>query len=318
MHSMNPFGGRAPTQTVDRLLGKSYHVVKEVYLNLDLLKAINTNEAISYFYDNWTVVENLNKEIESIKAVGENISEILKAPEYLQEVKDEGYNQIIEIQKAKDEAVTEFNADIKDTVDSIKSYATSAAFAYRYLDIEVNSYQVVALTNIYPRSQVKAGDHVVTPLGNIFRIEAITQTQATLGAFITSIRGEQGLKGETGNGLSLKGYVESEEELLSKYPVGSDGDAYMVEYVGDSEDPANRKHVFIWDVNTKSWRDIGQLQGVKGEPGESANDILMTPDPEQYFLQIYGASSGDVIGSLIVNQPLVAPDPVNTFETILG
>lgn len=314
---MNPFGGRAPTQTVDRLLGKSYHVVKEVYLNLDLLKEIQKNEAINFFYSNWTTVENVTNNLEHIKNIGENVQEILKAPEYVEEVKAEGIRQIADIQIAKENAVSEFNVDIQDTVNSIKTYATSAAFSYRYCDTELNSYQTIALTHIHPVSQVKVGDHVVTPLGDVFRIEQLTQTQATFGSFITSIRGERGLTGETGNGLTLSGYVETEDELLSKFPVGNKGDAYMVEFVGDSDVETNHKHVFIWDVNTKSWRDIGQLQGVKGEPGASANDILMDPDPEEYFLQIYGVTSGDVIGPLIVNQPTVSPDPTVSFETYL-
>ena len=52
MQSHNPFGQPA-APTVDRLLGKSYHVVKTVYLNLPLLKEINSNEAIKFVAENF-------------------------------------------------------------------------------------------------------------------------------------------------------------------------------------------------------------------------------------------------------------------------
>lgn len=43
----------------------------------------------------------------------------------------------------------------------------------------------------------------------------------------------------------------------------------------------------------------------------------MDPDPEKYFLEIYGRSSGDVIGDLITNEPIITPAPVETFNQSL-
>ena len=106
---MNPFGGNPPTQTVDSLLGKSYHVVKTVYLHLPLLKKINESEAINFFFEHWDTVQNIESNIDAIKDIGANLEELLKAPEYIEEVKQEGQKQIDAIWEAKEEALKDFN-----------------------------------------------------------------------------------------------------------------------------------------------------------------------------------------------------------------
>lgn len=315
---MNPFGGNPPTQIVDSLLGRSYHVVKTVYLNLPMLKELNESESINFFFEHWDTVQNIESNIDAIKGIGANLEELLKAPEYIEEVKQEGQNQINKIWEAKEEAVKDFNIDIEDTVNQIKDYATSAAFSYRYCSIELASLQTVDLVNLFPRTLVKVGDHIVTPLGNIYRITEVTQTTFTVGTFITSIRGEKGLTGDPGSGLTLLGVYETLEQFIQASPVGGKGYAYLIKDINlDSDEESDKNHVYIWDVNTSEWKDAGQLQGVKGDPGQSANDILMDPDPEKYFVEIYGRSSGDIIGDLITNEPIIVPAPVETFNQSL-
>ena len=102
---MNPFGGNPPTQIVDSLLGRSYHVVKTVYLNLPMLKEINESESINFFFEHWDTVQNIESNIDAIKDIGANLEELLKAPEYIEEVKQEGQNQINKIWETKEEAV---------------------------------------------------------------------------------------------------------------------------------------------------------------------------------------------------------------------
>lgn len=318
MHSMNPFGGNPPTQIVDSLLGRAYHVVKTVYLHLPMLKEINESESINFFFEHWDTVQNIESNIDAIKDIGANLEELLKAPEYIEEVKQEGQNQIDKIWEAKEEAVKDFNIDIEDIVNQIKDYATSAAFSYRYCSVEIASLQTSELTNLSPRTLVKVGDHIVTPLGNIYRITALTQTTFTVGTFITSIRGEKGLTGDPGSGLTPLGVYETLEQFIQANPVGGKGYAYIVKDINpDSDEESDKNHVYIWDVNTSEWKDAGQLQGVKGDPGQSANDILMEPDPEKYFVEIYGRSSGDVIGDLITNEPIIIPAPVESFNQSL-
>ena len=58
-------------------------------------------------------------------------------------------------------------------------------------------------------------------------------------------------------------------------------------------------------------------KGEKGDPGEagkSANEELMDPDPEEYFLSIYGELSGETI---TIDEPPFVPDPAATLASIL-
>lgn len=309
MHYQNPFGGVPPTQHVDLLLGKSYYIVKAVYEHLDEITSLNNNEAIKFFYEHWESVKNLEDNLPALKDIALNVDELLKAPQYIQQVKDEGAKQITAIKDAKDQAVADFNEDIKTTVDSIKNYATSAAYSYRYCSLELVSNQDIPLNKISPISNIKAGDHIVDTLGNVFLITAVTATNITIGEWLTSIRGEQGLKGDTGTGLNLLGTYDTLDEFLSVNPEGTAGSAYLIKQAEGSENV-----VYVWDVNTNTWKNAGPLRGNKGDPGKSANEILMDPDPEKYFLQIYGQATGDIIGALVVEQSPVLPDPTDVFN----
>ncbi len=309
MHYQNPFGGVPPTQHVDLLLGKSYYIVKAVYEHLDEITSLNNNEAIKFFYEHWESVKNLEDNLPALKDIALNVDELLKAPQYIQQVKDEGAKQITAIKDAKDQAVADFNEDIKTTVDSIKNYATSAAYSYRYCSLELVSNQDIPLNKISPTSNIKAGDHIVDTLGNVFLITAVTAINITVGEWLTSIRGEQGLKGDTGTGLNLLGTYDTLDEFLSVNPEGTAGSAYLIKQAEGSENV-----VYVWDVNTNTWKNAGPLRGNKGDPGKSANEILMDPDPEKYFLQIYGQATGDIIGALVVEQSPVLPDPTDVFN----
>ena len=45
--------------------------------------------------------------------------------------------------------------------------------------------------------------------------------------------------------------------------------------------------------------------------------VLMNPDPEVYFLEIYGETHGDVIGDLVVQEMPFDPDPVDVLDKVL-
>ena len=55
--------------------------------------------------------------------------------------------------------------------------------------------------------------------------------------------------------------------------------------------------------------------------GSSANSIgkvLLSPDPVEVFDKIYGTSSGDLVGYLLVREDPFEPDPVETFDDNYG
>ena len=44
------------------------------------------------------------------------------------------------------------------------------------------------------------------------------------------------------------------------------------------------------------WNEGIPFRGQDGQPGSSANEVLMSPDPVAYFDEIYGKASGDIVG----------------------
>lgn len=116
------------------------------------------------------------------------------------------------------------------------------------------------------------------------------------------IKGDKGEKGDPGNALEYLGSYETFDDLKNAKPVGEKGDIYFIHSTDET---------YFWSVEQQEWVSIGVIKG------ESANEILMTPDPEKYFLEIYGQSTGDIIGSLVVNQSPIFPDPSDTFASVL-
>lgn len=128
-------------------------------------------------------------------------------------------------------------------------------------------------------------------------------------------KGDQGPQGERG-------------------PAGRDGLSYQPSHVGKStdrhlhdEDPQGTSYLemdtslifFKLSDAAGDWSSgVPFGQGPKGDPGQSANEILMDPDPRDYFIEIYGQTSGGSVGDLVVNPAPLDPDPVETFKQALG
>ena len=88
MNSTNPFGKFPPTLLVDKVLGEAYHVVKTVYLNLDIYKTVAEDDSIRFMVENWNDVQKLLPIADYIVAIGKNIEEVINASSYAQEAKD--------------------------------------------------------------------------------------------------------------------------------------------------------------------------------------------------------------------------------------
>lgn len=144
MNSTNPFGKFPPTLLVDKVLGEAYHVVKTVYLNLDIYKTVAEDDSIRFMVENWNDVQTLLSMADYVVAIGENIEEVLKASSYAQEAKDNAdlakrwatllgstvdgteYSAKYYAQKAKDDAdrgqeILEQNQVIDEYIKSLES-----------------------------------------------------------------------------------------------------------------------------------------------------------------------------------------------------
>lgn len=82
-------------------------------------------------------------------------------------------------------------------------------------------------------------------------------------------QGPQGEPGKDGTSFQVLGRYDSLGDLTSAHPTGTKGDAYAV--------GVEETSIYIWDVDSNTWKNIGPLegpagpqgaQGPKGEPGD--------------------------------------------------
>ena len=138
--------------------------------------------------------------------------------------------------------------------------AKTAAYAMRLTSVNMSASGTAAITSLTPQANIKVGDTVIDPDGEVFSITAIAGSTFTVGAKLASIKGAKGdqgdvgPKGETGAPLSIKGSFPTLDELQEQHPAGQLGDAYMV-----------GTHLYSW--NGSAWQDVGDIKGPKGDPG---------------------------------------------------
>ena len=138
--------------------------------------------------------------------------------------------------------------------------AKTAAYAMRLTSVNMSASGTAAITSLTPQTNIKVGDTVIDPDGEVFSITAIAGSTFTVGAKLASIKGAKGdqgdvgPKGETGAPLSIKGSFPTLDELQEQHPAGQLGDAYMV-----------GTHLYSW--NGSAWQDVGDIKGPKGDPG---------------------------------------------------
>lgn len=133
--------------------------------------------------------------------------------------------------------------------------AKVAAFAVRLTSANMSANGTAALATLTPSTNVKVGDTVIDPEGEVFQIASLAASTFTVGARLANVRGPQGPKGKTGAALAIKGSFPSLEELQEQHPTGTLGDAYMV-----------GSRLYSWSGS--AWVDCGDIKGPKGDQGE--------------------------------------------------
>lgn len=76
----------------------------------------------------------------------------------------------------------------------------------------------------------------------------------------TGPQGPKGEPGKDGTSFDVKGIYESLSALQAAHPTGTPGDAYAVGTSASNE-------IYIWDVDSASWKSVGSLQGPQGPTG---------------------------------------------------
>lgn len=99
-------------------------------------------------------------------------------------------------QKASD-AGTKASEAAKSAQAAAES-AKVAAFAVRLTSTNMSANGTAALSTLTPSTNVKVGDTVIDPDGEVFQIASIASSTFTVGARLANVRGPQGPKGDQG------------------------------------------------------------------------------------------------------------------------
>lgn len=79
----------------------------------------------------------------------------------------------------------------------------------------------------------------------------------------------KGDKGDTGQGINIRGEYDTLADLETAHPTGQAGWAYMV-------GTTNPKDLYVWDVDNEEWVNEGELQGAKGDTGATPSFSIGT------------------------------------------
>ena len=282
MQSHNPFGQPAAS-TVDRLLGKSYHVVKEVYLKLkEITSLYEIRDSIVYLNENKEELESIKDAAASLSTIFENIDEIktVEANIALME-------QVISNLEVIENAVA--NLDTLETADEVAKEIRNAIGVVEGLKTEAQqaaSESATALDTFRTESSISINELKTFASEKQAELEEISGTYyvpsvASNGDLSWTNTGNKvnpptvNIRGPQGSGLEIKDTFDTYEEFIAKHPTGRESDVY---FVGND--------LYIWSISSRKWVNKGSLAG-GGVVG------LMDPDPREYFLYILGESGSE-------------------------
>lgn len=81
-------------------------------------------------------------------------------------------------------------------------------------------------------------------------------------------KGDRGPKGADGTGVTILGSYDSLEQLQQEHPTGNPGDSYLIN--GD---------LYVWDATNNIWKDVGSIQGPKGDTPNITAGTTTTTNP---------------------------------------
>ena len=299
-------------QSIDRLdnIQANLLSILEVYNKLeDIQKASEIADKIDSVSEQIKEITTVANNLADIATVSKNISAIEEVSKSIEQIKE-----VLDSTERAEQAANEALA-LKNQIDSTAADVTNKANVVNTTYQNVVNHASNAINQITSLSAEKkaeleeiSGNYYepfVSPEGVISWERKHSNEFSPIAA--VSIKGPKGDQGDPGTGLKISGEYASVNDLPK---TGSVGLTYYISDIGEC---------YTWDTNKRAWVSVGPIKGMqgdRGEPGQSANEILMNPDPVAYFDQIYGKT--DLItGDLIVDISGTDPEAVNIFEETL-
>lgn len=170
-------------------------------------------------------------------------------------------------------------------------------------NITVSSNSDVATSALSPSAPITVGDLISDNNGDLFTITSIVnETTVHVSNVISGVsfkgpqgeKGTDGAPGKDGTGVTILGSYDSLESLKAEHPTGNAGDAYLV-----------NGHLYVWDTVGSDWKDVGTIQGPKGDKGEPGTDGMNGTPGKDGLGWSYGhgvpSSTGVPVGSLYLD-----------------
>lgn len=170
-------------------------------------------------------------------------------------------------------------------------------------NITVSSNSDVATSALSPSAPITVGDLISDNNGDLFTITSIVnETTVHVSNIISGVsfkgpqgeKGTDGAPGKDGTGVTILGSYDSLETLKAEHPTGNAGDAYLI-----------GGHLYVWDTVGADWKDVGTIQGPKGDKGEPGADGTNGTPGKDGLGWTYGhgvpVSTGVPVGSLYLD-----------------
>lgn len=287
----NSFTGSAGDDTlVDKVLGRSYDVVKAVYLKLPKLEELQENPNVDKLAENFDDVQEILKNTDNITNVSDNLNEILAASthsakaqtfsESAQSSADIATNASKEAASTLNEAITvrdslqEYEADLEVVADNIEAVKTTSA----------NIAQINYMSSVIRDSlTIDKIDEILANIDDITSLsENITEVVQVANKFIGTGELDRIEAASQDIQTSLREYHQVLEEIRQEVVNATDGVTQVVDTVDagvrtvNAEAQARRAEIALVREECEALLEqVAQGNEVVSANVDSANDILL-------------------------------------------
>lgn len=170
-------------------------------------------------------------------------------------------------------------------------------------NITVSDNSDVSVAALSPSTPIATGDLISDVDGNLFLISSVVNSNTVhVSNVIDGVsfkgpkgdKGEDGAPGKDGTGVTILGSYASLEALKAEHATGNAGEAYLI-----------GGHLYVWDTVGADWKDVGTIQGPKGDKGEPGADGTNGTPGKDGLGWTYGhgvpTSTGVPVGSLYLD-----------------
>lgn len=133
-------------------------------------------------------------------------------------------------------------------------------------NITVSDNSDVSVAALSPATPIATGDLISDVDGRLFTVSSVVNGDTVhVSNQIAGVsfkgpqgdKGEDGAPGKDGTGVTILGSYASLEALKAEHAAGNAGDAYLI-----------GGHLYVWDTVGADWKNVGTIQGPKGDKGE--------------------------------------------------